>query len=68
MLADLEKFLNWLSIHMRINGQRNMDNILWIDVYCSCINLFISMKLTCESLDDHMDWTAWTIINGQVCL
>jgi len=22
------------------------------------------MKLSCESLDDHMDWTSWTIING----
>jgi len=50
---------------MWINGQRNMDNVLWIGVYCSCINL--CMK-PCESLDDHMYLTAWTIINGQVCL
>ena len=53
---------------MWINGQRNMDNVLWIDVYCSCINLCISMKLPYDLLDDHMYWTAWTIINGQVCL
>ena len=57
-----------MSIHMWINGQIDMDNVLWIDVYCLCINLCISMKLPCESFDDHMDWTAWTIINGQVCL
>ena len=40
---------------MWINGQRDMDNVLWIGVYCLCINVCISMKLPCESLDDHMD-------------
>jgi len=46
-----------------------MDNVLWIGVYWSCIDLFIGIKLPCESLDNHMDYIFWTVINGQqLCL